>query len=279
VLYTNLGLFHRRNTRKGSGYRLLTGAALLALIALPSGAFGGPTLVFDQYDPADARQNRGVSISGIESGLLQLTSADDFILADFVNLSHVVFWSLEENDPAAGPAVWDGTLEYAIWQDSGAMVPASTTPSDWIGSGQNVSRVKQETGITGQTGATFDQYQYSFDLESTVGLSGNTRYWLSIYLGQIDNATSALTLNWQQSDLDGFAGFYPVASAQPITTNNADNLPPANWGSPAAFYQSLSMQLYGTVPVPATTLLLLPFLGIGIWLRRGKQGRIAVPRA
>lgn len=103
-----------------------------------------------------------------------------------------------------------------------------------------------------------DQYQYSFDLESTVGLSGNTRYWISIYMGDLSNPdpTVESAFLWQQTSNSGVLG----TDGRPHQTLNATSIPPAEWITPNPDRPNTAFQLYGAydVPAPGTVLLFAP---------------------
>jgi hypothetical protein len=168
-------------------------------------------------------------------------------------------------------------LEYAIWQDTGSIAPMPSNEPigepGAAGSGLRVSKTLGEQGIEIQ-GVTYDQYQYSFELEAAVGLSGNTRYWFSIYLGQPTNLTLSTGFLWQQTDASGIAAISPAAiDGSPFLTLDADTLPPATWQSlsPA---RNLALRFYGErMPVVGTNWLLAPVVMALIAWRQSRGTR------
>lgn len=189
------------------------------------------------------------------------------------SLQSVIFWELEENDPTRGKATWDGTLTYAIWADTGGLMPSSNFIAG--GQGKEINKTLRQTDLINNTDptqpVTYDQYEYSFELNSFVTLSANTRYWLSLYLGEVDNITNSEGFNWQNTLTDGIAALFPgTASGGLYSTVNGNNIPPdpASWGPNGT--QSLAFQLYGVpVPLPTTLALFAPMLLVSaLWRRR-----------
>lgn len=223
---------------------------LIAAITAPMPAAG--VLLFDQQPNVSSFGN-GMNISDFLVGgtaVAAATSADDFELPQDAVLERMNFWAAQ-----APTTQWGGTLEYAIWVDTGAFAPLNTPLAS--GTGQNV--VATPTGATGSSAVigAFDQYEYSFDLESTVGLSGNTRYWISVYLGQISDPSGNKVILWQQT---GSSGMLPsLIDGSPHLATQANLPPPRTWngGAPGANLNT-AFQLFGSsVPTPPVSLLLI----------------------
>jgi hypothetical protein len=256
------------------------GVAVL-LTTLPTSS-NAVEVYFDQFAPspdtpdADNPRNptgfNGVLSSG--GAGFALAAADNFLFPVDANLKQVTFWSLEENDPSGGPAVWDKTLRYAIWQDVG------NTPSNLIlGWGEFTAAEVDQGAVTKtllreniQTNVSpptfFDQYEYSFALETLVGLSANTAYWISIYLGQASNLTNSIALGWQQTSARPLEDM-GLPHGNPHVTLGAEDIPPdyPSWlnVSVTAETADLRFQLIADkVPIPSTALLIAPLIGIGL---------------
>jgi hypothetical protein len=107
-------------------------------------------------------------------------------------------------------------------------------------------------------------------LGSIVGLSANTRYWLSLYLGDISNTTHSAGFVWQSTATDGIESLFPgTAEGGLYSTGNANNIPPQSpvWGANGTV--PLAFQLYGEIPLPTTMALLAPMLLVSaLWRRR-----------
>lgn len=269
----------KTRTRRAINALVLVGC----LVTLATDAFA--ILVFDQsaddaIHPGDSSRPEGATNSQFvykpTNEVFQVATADDFMLEFNTSLQSVVFWELEENDSIGGKATWDGTLTYGIWADTGGLMPSS----DFIvaGQGREITKKLRQTGLVNTTNpldpVTYDQYEYSFELESFVGLSKNTRYWLSLYLGQVGNITNSEGLNWQSTATDGINALFPDATAAGLfSTVNADLVPPnpASWGPNGTL--PLAFQLYGVIPLPPTLALLAPML-----LVSALRGRRRSPR-
>jgi len=253
---------------------LLTGC----LVTFAADAFA--SLVFNQSaddttNPDDSRRPTGAAISSFGTGVgsLQIATADDFLLRINTSLQSVIFWGLEENDPTSGKATWDGTLTYAVWADTGGLMPNSTFIAG--GQGREINKTLRQAGLVNNTDptrpVTYDQYEYSFELDSFVTLSANIRYWLSLYLGEVGNITNSEGFNWQNTLTDGVAASFPnTSSAGLYSTLGANLIPPdpASWNSNGT--EPLAFQLFGTaVPLPTTMALLAPMLLVSaLWGRR-----------
>ncbi len=258
--------------------RALAAAATMSVASVS--AHAAELFEFDQY--GDEIDN-GVIASGstVFRNGWSPSAADDFRIGDpgeRLGLERASILTLEPNDPSTGDiSVWDGTLKYAIWLDNGSGMPEV----DAIAVGNGVNVVKAGTGRTGiqvlpdpPTGPDlYDQYEYSFELESTVGLSGGSRYWMSIYLGQVEGmTTNTAGILWQQvvtSSIPDGVGFAPVVASNGLT------LPPAeNFSGGIGWYQdnpsasSLQFRLYGYVPLPETLWLVLAALAAMTGQRR-----------
>jgi hypothetical protein len=218
---------------------------LLELFATPPNSVDGANGLF-------------VSNATLAGVTTDVAGADDFEVDFNAKMRAVVFWTLEEVG-----STWDETLEYAVWQDVGGGKPADT-PMQY-GIGQDVTREHTATLTTRSTFAgdiTYNQYQYSFKLESGLGLAGNTRYWLSLYLGQPINLTLQNAFLWNQTTAPPSG-----ALASPALLLNANTAPPGdpNWFATTGL--SLAFEIYGSIPNPGTLLLLLPALMVGSVVR------------
>lgn len=265
----------KTRTRRAINALVLIGC----LVTFATDAFA--ILVFDQsaddeLHPGDSSRPEGAGNSQFvyrpTGQVFQVATADDFMLQFNTSLQSVVFWELEENDPSGGKAIWDGTLTYGIWADTGGLEPRSNFIA--AGQGKAITKTLRKTGLINTTNllepVTYDQYEYSFELDSFVGLSAGTRYWLSLYLGDVGNITFSEALNWQTTATDGINALFPgTATAGLYSTVNGNDIPPdaASWGPNGT--QPLAFQLYGEISLPTTMALLAPMLLVsGLWGRR-----------
>jgi hypothetical protein len=267
------------------------GAALLALslvaLALPLSVCA-VEVYFDQFVPSPdtpdaARPQNPSGINGIFSSAgagFALSAADNFLFPFDVYLKRVTFWTLEENDPTGGAVIWDRTLRYAIWQDVG-----NAPGSELLGWGEftaaevdqgAVSKTLRQTGV--QTNISpalfFDQYEYSFELESLIGLSADTPYWISIYLGQPSNLTNSKAILWQQTEATPLEDL-GLPHGNPHVTFSADSIPPLSpsWLNVNTNGQAADLRfrlIAEKVPIPGTALLIASLLGI-VALRSGQS--------
>jgi hypothetical protein len=207
----------------------------VVLVPLPAAS---AVVLFDQGNPSPTN---GASVGSV--GV-----ADDFELSFDARLESVTFWTLE----GVG-ASWNGLLRYDLWADepSGiananegsrpAAMPFRTGTIDASNPAHVIS--KSETGDTVDiVDVPHEQYQYSFDLLSAVGLAKDTRYWLSLNLG------GSGSILWQDNATDwGRWVWMGDTSAPPVT-----------WlaGSVTKNRVSVAFQLEGTqIPTPTTLLL------------------------
>jgi hypothetical protein len=226
--------------------------ALLATAALPASG----VVIYSQDEPALVN---GAAIRG-------LATADDFVLAFDAELQAVTFWTLE------GPAAnWDNLLRYKLWNDvaSGISSPAeeSMRPSDFSIAGAELSRTNPSDTLTrvptGQfvdiEGITYTEYEYAFELASTVSLQANTPYWLSLELGGSGD------ILWQDNSVNvGRYVWQGVATTEPTTW-----FPASVTDNPV----SVAFRLEGVVPAPSTLLLVLTCLGVFRLSRRSQTQR------
>ncbi len=210
---------------------------------------------------------------------------------DTVQLQQVTLWVLE------GPSsVWDETLRYAIWQDmsnspstdlvaSGELTQAevragAVTRTRVVDADGNPSRVQ----VNDSPPIFYDQYEYSFELESLVGLSGRTPYWLSIYLGQVGNIGDTPGFFWQQTAASPLKEL-GLPRGNPHVMSNADVAPP---DTPECVFEEgnppwcnvntvnaaadLRFQLVAA-PIPGTAVLIAPM----IWLVLRRRHACSAP--
>jgi hypothetical protein len=226
--------------------------ALLPLLlgSLPAAA---SEILFDQ---TPANITNGVFTS---SGTypFDAAAADDFEIAAPFALERVIFWAFEEVGSS-----WDGTLSYAIWEDSGLVAPETTAIANATVSASAFDKTLESTGVV-FGGATYNQYRYEFDVMPISGLQANQRYWLSIYLGTPTGLTNSNGFLWQQTSISVLA-----SDGTPDVLRNAAAAPPATADWLALSGSNLAFQLEGRTPIPGTAVLMLPLLGIAALLRR-----------
>jgi hypothetical protein len=227
----------------------------VVLVPLPAAS---AVVLFDQGNPSPTN---GASVGSF--GV-----ADDFELSFDARLESVTFWALE----GVG-ASWNGRLQYDLWADVPSGIgnpnegsrPAATPFRTGMIDKSNPAHVISRTAtgnivnIPGDINSPRTQYEYSFDLLSTVGLTKNTRYWLSLNLG----GTGSIL--WQDNAIDwGRWVWMGDTSAPPVT-----------WfaGSETENRVSVAFQLEGTqIPTPTTLLLAAGGLGaLGLAHRRKRR--------
>jgi hypothetical protein len=89
--------------------------------------------------------------------------ADDFVLNTDTVITDLHFQTFEFDGP-----VWDGTIEYFIFDDAGG------EPGNLLTSGNGQNLIKNNIGGTA--------YEYSIDLDTEIELEGGVTYWLGIHL-------------------------------------------------------------------------------------------------
>jgi hypothetical protein len=226
------------------------GLGLLVLLLLLGFTTGraNALVIFDGGTPDD--------FDGFE--VSQAVEADDFVLGTDSYLTDVHFWSLEGYNSTyiGGGNQWDGTLEYFLFADAGGQ--PNTTPF-LSGNGQNVTKNflgQVSLGIDPTLGE-MNKYEYSFDLENPVLLSGGTTYWLGLHLAS--DYLDRDQIYWATTD--NVFGSFAYTSFEGTLDN---------WVSAQT---NLAFNLTGTpVPEPSTLLLLGSGLaGLGYIKRRFKS--------
>ena len=135
------------------GWTVGTDGALMIANALEYVAEGN--LIFNGGDPDQ--------LSAVE--MTNYEEADDFTLSKRSVIASVRFWTLESG-------VWDGSTQYAIYQDSAG------SPGSVVASG-SVMVSRTLTGLTGAVSLT--EYLNEFDLPSPITLDPGT-YWLGLHM-------------------------------------------------------------------------------------------------
>lgn len=201
-------------------------------IALATMGTASASIIFDGGGPDQQNGNE----------MTRWVQTQDFILSQDIGtrLTDVHFWTFE------APGAWDGTLDYFVFANAGGQ-PASTPFAQ--GAGANVVKT-----ATGNQPLGFNEYAYSFDLQTPLDLSANTTYWLGLHLSS----------NFDRDEIYWSTTTPGVGSTGQESSGGTFN----NWsnnGEHHAFY--LTGQ---KVPEPASVLGLLAIgaLGAGAALKR-----------
>jgi hypothetical protein len=232
--------------------RIVLAALLLGLSSLATAG-----IVYDNGGPDQAG---GGMVNNYSA------SADDFVLIKQTNIVSAKFWTLEQFQVGTTPgSAWTGYLQYFISADNNG-VPGE--PPLVASNGQNV--VKQATGNTNVMigNASYAEFEYSFDTVAPgVNLAAGT-YWLVLQLQEFNTPAQPGEILWESTASD------KQSAAQEFIQGQQG----PEWVS---LDYDLAFVLYDeddenpvAVPLPATFLLLLPFLGfLGFRARRLQRGR------
>jgi hypothetical protein len=183
------------------------------------------------FDAGDPDLSSGTDVT-------RYTAADDFVLTtsgEEVGL-RVDFWVVQ------GPADWDGTLEYFIFEDvadpssqSGRGPAASPLYS---GAGQGISR--EFTGRIGSGSLPgFREFKYSFRFENKLLLNSGQVYWLGLHLSA-DHGNDFLF--WETAHVE--APSYPPGIGYASLRQAAFQSVFANFTDSFASKQQLAFKIY-----------------------------------
>ena len=209
--------------------RKLFAAALLLGAVFAGGA--NAAIIYNNGGPNQVNGNEAT----------EWVQTENFSVPQNAQLTDAHFWSVENG-------AWDGTLDWYVFADVGGQPGAAPLAS---GSGTNV--VKTATGNVLFFGSEFE---YNFDLNSPVNLTGGTNYWFGIHL----------SANYDRDEI------YWETTA-PTAGNGTESMGGTfnNWfnnGQEHAFYLTGTA---GAVPEPATMVLFGAGLaGLGAMRRRRK---------
>lgn len=164
--------------------------------------------------------------------------ADDFSITQNVILTSACFWTYEHDDQ-----IWDGTLEYFIFDDDDG-IPDTIIAS---GHGQGIQKdVTYETPIG-------TQYKYSFEFEEPINISSDDTYWFGLHLASDYPNDGGNVFKWE-SCISGFG----------LTSFESEGGTLDNWvdsGIHRAFYLE-------AVPEPGT----LSLFSLGVLVLMRKRG-------
>jgi hypothetical protein len=98
--------------------------------------------------------------------MTEWVQAEDFSVASAKTLKGAHFWTVEYG-------AWDGALTWYIFANNGGLPGAALA----TGSGVNVTKT-----ATGNFLYDGPQYEYAFDFDNPVALTGGTTYWFGLHL-------------------------------------------------------------------------------------------------
>lgn len=183
---------------------------------------------------ADIVYNNGGPNQQGGNEMTQWIQAEDFTLGTTTTVTDVHFWSLE--DPGG---TYDGSLWYGIYNDVGGSPNLGAPGVEGFLQGSNVTRTFIQSGVLG----FYDEYEYSFDIQSFSAQAGVT-YWLGLHNGPLSEQ-NRLDFYWETTNSNGtHTGQEDIA---PFGDGWSDN------GAEHAFYLTGGGS---TTPEPSSLLLL-----------------------
>jgi len=210
-----------------------------AAVVVGASQIEGATVLFDAGEPAGTGHWISYKFDGSRAPVY-----DDFSLPTPATLTGITFWSVEADD-------WDGRLEYYIHTDQGGVPTIAPLVH---GSGTGVAR--ESTGRVFPGGS---EYTYSFNIEEPLELSGNSTYWLGLYLGSTDSSGA---LFWDITQSDFGANAVRATFSQGVPTWQQLSAPNA---------QNVAFQLSGVPILEPSTLSLLALSGLAMLRRRRRR--------
>lgn len=165
----------------------------LCSLALGLGVFASSAqaaVVYDNGGPA------GGGVANDASGWVQ---ANDFSVAAATGITGGAIY-IEAQSPGE---VWDGTLDYYIFANTGG------TPGAILASGSAINKVSSSTGITDQAG-TGTILRIDFDLPTVFNALGGTVYWFGVHLA--DDFSTFSSAGWSAAgagdQMESFGGSF-----------------------------------------------------------------------
>jgi hypothetical protein len=149
--------------------------------------------------------------------------AEDFTVSQNSLLNNVQFWTLE-----APGAVWDGTVNYFLFQDIDGQPDTQPLVS---GLGTNVLKTATNRSLFDY----YNEFSYSFDLEKPVTIAADSTYWLGLHLSNNfdrddiywEATDSSFGTNGMSAYLEEFENWSrssaSVERAFKLTTSNTDS--------------------------------------------------------
>jgi PEP-CTERM motif len=131
-------------------------AAAAIAVAVGASSPAAATIIYDNGGP-----NRDAT-----DEVTEWVQAEDFSVASATTLAGAHFWTVEYG-------AWDGTLTWYVFADNGGL------PGSALATGNGINVVKTATGNTVFGGP---QYEYSFDFDNPLALTGGTAYWFGLHL-------------------------------------------------------------------------------------------------
>ena len=134
----------------------IAAAAAAIAVAFGAGSPAAATIIYDNGGP-----NRDAT-----DEMTEWVQAEDFSVASATTLRGAHFWTVEIG-------AWDGTLTWYVFADNSGL-PGSTLAT---GNGKNVLKTATGNLVFGEP-----QYEYSFDFDNPLALTGGTPYWFGLHL-------------------------------------------------------------------------------------------------